>query len=292
MGKRITVILGDSANMLKEIEPNTIDAIVTDPPSGTNMMIPFMSVDSDRHIKFDNKNKTRYNFKTQYKVMTMLRTDFEDKMFPVFKECFRVIKPGGYGVVWAFNKSVHWTMDILEKSGFCIVDVIIRKLEKKRPKAPLYSDKYSTQLIQETEMWVVVRKCGEYDSATENFNNYGTGFMNVIENSENSLFGFEPCRISHLMYGFKQKGRRKVTTHPTEKTVGWMQHLVKLVCPENGVVLDPFMGSGTTGIACLLENRGFLGVEKEDLWFNSAKERLEEMGWVEQESEQTGSEKE
>lgn len=49
--------------------------------------------------------------------------------------------------------------------------------------------------------------------------------------------------------------------HPTVKPVDLMRYLVRLVTPDGGTVLDPFMGSGTTGIACVLEGRDFIGCE-------------------------------
>jgi site-specific DNA-methyltransferase (adenine-specific) len=49
--------------------------------------------------------------------------------------------------------------------------------------------------------------------------------------------------------------------HPTVKPVKLMQYLVKMITPPNGKVLDPFNGSGTTGIACTLENLEYTGIE-------------------------------
>jgi site-specific DNA-methyltransferase (adenine-specific) len=51
--------------------------------------------------------------------------------------------------------------------------------------------------------------------------------------------------------------------HPTVKPTELMRYLVKLVTPPNGIVLDPFMGSGSTGRACMLENFRFIGSERE-----------------------------
>ena len=54
-----------------------------------------------------------------------------------------------------------------------------------------------------------------------------------------------------------------------------MNHLVELHSYENDIILDPFMGSGTTGVACMNLNRKFIGIEKEEKYFNIAKERIE-----------------
>jgi len=63
-------------------------------------------------------------------------------------------------------------------------------------------------------------------------------------------------------------------THPTVKNVALMRWLIRLITPPGGLVLDPFMGSGTTGVACIAEQCRFFGVEKEQIHFETAKQRL------------------
>ncbi|MEN6291673.1 MAG: site-specific DNA-methyltransferase, partial [Methanobacterium sp.] len=62
--------------------------------------------------------------------------------------------------------------------------------------------------------------------------------------------------------------------HPTVKPTALMQYLCKLVTPSNGIVLDPFMGSGSTGKAALLENFKFIGIELEEKYFDIACSRI------------------
>lgn len=62
--------------------------------------------------------------------------------------------------------------------------------------------------------------------------------------------------------------------HPAEKPVKFIERFVRTSCPENGVILDPFMGSGSTGIACLNNKRNFIGIEKNKGYFNLASERI------------------
>lgn len=66
--------------------------------------------------------------------------------------------------------------------------------------------------------------------------------------------------------------------HPHEKPEGMLVDLVKFCCPEGGTVLDPFCGSGTTGVACLRTGRNFVGIEMSDGWAGFAKDRLEAAG--------------
>lgn len=92
---------------------------------------------------------------------------------------------------------------------------------------------------------------------------------------------------------FLQKGRRLINgkrdpnifkfnrtgnkNHPTEKPVDLMEYLIKKFTDEGDIVLDPFMGSGATGIACKNLNRKFIGIELDENYFNIAKKRIEEL---------------
>ena len=63
--------------------------------------------------------------------------------------------------------------------------------------------------------------------------------------------------------------------HPTVKPVDLMRWLVRLVCAPGGVVLDPFMGSGTTGVACRLEGFGFIGIDRDEDYVRIARGRID-----------------
>ena len=72
-----------------------------------------------------------------------------------------------------------------------------------------------------------------------------------------------------------QQGREHYTMqHPTQKPVRLLERLMALVTQENDSVLDPFMGSASTGVACINTDRKFIGMELADEYFNLAKQRL------------------
>jgi hypothetical protein len=62
--------------------------------------------------------------------------------------------------------------------------------------------------------------------------------------------------------------------HPTLKPLELMRWLVRLICPEGGLVLDPFMGSGTTGAAAAIEGRHFCGIELDESYLEIAAARI------------------
>jgi site-specific DNA-methyltransferase (adenine-specific) len=67
----------------------------------------------------------------------------------------------------------------------------------------------------------------------------------------------------------------KQNFHPTVKPTDLMRYLCRLVTPKNGIVLDPYMGSGSTGKAAILEGFSFIGMELDEEYFNIAKARIE-----------------
>jgi DNA modification methylase len=70
--------------------------------------------------------------------------------------------------------------------------------------------------------------------------------------------------------------------HPTCKPTKLMEYLIKMVTPKGGIVLDPFMGSGTTGIACRKLNYGFIGIELEPDYITIAKARIDSIKAVQE----------
>jgi len=75
------------------------------------------------------------------------------------------------------------------------------------------------------------------------------------------------------------KGIRKIIPsadqHPTPKPVELVKHFLQLHTQPGDVVLDPFMGGGTTGVACVELGRDFIGVELDEQWFEYARRRIE-----------------
>jgi DNA modification methylase len=63
--------------------------------------------------------------------------------------------------------------------------------------------------------------------------------------------------------------------HPTVKPVALMEYLIKMVTPTNGIVLDPFMGSGSTGVACVLNDFEFVGIDLDKDYCEIARARIE-----------------
>lgn len=109
-----------------------------------------------------------------------------------------------------------------------------------------------------------VRKKGITTESGKHTSNYGKFENSVVENNE-----YYPTSIIEI-----SNANRNAKEHPTEKPIELMEYLIKTYTNENETVLDNCMGSGTTGVACKLTNRNFIGIEKEPEYFNIAQKRI------------------
>lgn len=71
-------------------------------------------------------------------------------------------------------------------------------------------------------------------------------------------------------------GKEKIRFHPTQKPVKLLSKLLLSYSKVGDIILDPFLGSGTTAIACLKLNRKFIGIEKEPKYCEIARQRIEQ----------------
>lgn len=125
---------------------------------------------------------------------------------------------------------------------------------------------------------VFYNKLGTYNpQMRKGFNNYSS-----FENEDKSIgeiYGLKSkhrkCTdgsrypISVLEYNNVRKG-----SHPTQKPLELIKYLIKTYTNEGDIVIDTFMGSGTTGIACKELNRKFIGIELDEKYFNIAVKRI------------------
>lgn len=86
----------------------------------------------------------------------------------------------------------------------------------------------------------------------------------------------DPCRRNVYIGDTLRNGNSEKNGHPTQKPLHLMQHIVGSIVPPDGCCIDPFMGSGTTGVACVRTGRRFIGVEIEPRYFDIACRRIEE----------------
>ena len=110
----------------------------------------------------------------------------------------------------------------------------------------------------------------------------------LIWDKENGATDFADCemawtnlpkavrRLRYLWNGCMRKERHIERRHPTQKPVGVMEWCIRHLPDTAETILDPFMGSGTTGVACVKLGRKFTGIELEPKYFDIACKRIEE----------------
>lgn len=170
--------------------------------------------------------------------------------------CQKVLKKDG--TIW-ISGTQHVIFDIgfaLQQLGFKILNMIT--WEKPNP-APNLSCRYFTH---STELLIWASK-SEKSKHTFNYD---------LMREENggkqmkSVWTFTAPKNSEKTFG----------KHPTQKPVDLLNRIIKASTNEGDMVLDPFLGSGTTAVSCILNNRKYIGIEKEKEYFELAKKRIED----------------
>lgn len=145
--------------------------------------------------------------------------------------------------IFCSNKQISKIMGWFEDKGYSVTLLVWKKTNP----SPLCNLKH----ISDLEFIVYIRGKGAYWNSDENL---------------------------EIKYKLKQysiiNGKNKF--HPTEKPVNLLKELIRLHTKENDMILDCFMGSGSTGVACKELNRNFVGIELNKEYFEIAERRMEE----------------
>jgi DNA modification methylase len=283
----MNLILGDCLEKLKELPDNSVDSIVTDPPYGLSFM-----------------NK---------------KWDYDVPSVDIWKECLRVLKPGGHLLSFSGSRTYHRMAVRIEDAGFEIRDQIMWIYGSGFPKSHNVGNGIGTALKPAHEPIVLARKPLSEKTIAENVIKWGTGGLNIddsrieykddiphsikterdldnatgwadrlkrtedwVPNNEgrwpaNIMFDEEPNEQWGKYFYYpkaSKKDREDMNNHPTVKPTELMLYLIKLVTPKGGLCMDPYMGSGSTGKACVRGGYDFIGIEREEEYYNIAKARI------------------
>ncbi len=208
---RIRLWCADCLDILPEIEPGSVDAVVTDPPY--EITASGGGIGATRKYLNDTEGFTDCGF--DYGILSR----FPNWMcFGTLRQVPKLIEAAGVR---------RWMLITWNKPNPC----------------PLV--------------------CGNYLPDTEYI---------VHAWSRGGLHGDASDKRRYFLHplGDKQHGE-----HPNEKPLTLMEKLLRTATPRGGLCCDPFMGSGTTGVACVRLGRRFIGVEKERKYFDIACQRIE-----------------
>ena len=219
MRERIDLMMGDCLECMAEIEPGSVDLVLTDPPYG-------MAFQSNRRVVRD-------------KFAKIANDASLDWLDPFFAACDRAMRANT--AIYTFCSWHH-------------VDVFKQAFERKFT-------------LKNILVW--------------NKNNHGSGDLTgaYAPRHEFILFGHKGRSLLREkrvpdVFDFPKVSSAKLV-HPTEKNINMLEVFVRNSSDASGVVLDPFMGSGTTGVAAMNTGRRFIGIELSEGYFDIACKRIE-----------------
>jgi site-specific DNA-methyltransferase (adenine-specific) len=265
---------GDCLEVLASMRSDSVAAIVTDPPYGLSFM--------------------------------GRKWDYDVPSTEIWEQCLRVLKPGGHLLAFAGTRTQHRMCVNIEEAGFEIRDMIAWVYGSGFPKGksclkpalePITMARKHAKHVQplnidgcrvgdDTGRWPANLIHDGSDEVTQLFPEAGGGFgkrgasrqmegWGMGGNNETVGFG-DSGSAARFFYCPKanKKDREDGNTHPTVKPTDLMAYLCRLVTPPGGTVLDPFMGSGSTGKAAIREGFGFIGIERDADYYAICQSRI------------------
>jgi len=226
--------------------------------------------------------------------------EFYKWFFEISKKFYRVLKPGGWLFSFSYPRLYHRLASALEDVGFYIRDTFIWLYTQNQPKAFSLThfleekDEYLNELLKVYKVPkvkscfepIVVSQKPPEGTLLENFKKYKVGLFNTnvrqgVDKFPSNVItttSINPTIDNYFLIEKPTKQEKgKYNDHPSVKPVKLCKFLIELTTVKNAIVLDPFMGSGTTIIASILAERKYIGIEINQHYFNIAKKRIEEI---------------
>lgn len=237
MSEPWTMLHGEALAILRTLPSASVEAIITDPPysSGGFTRGDRVGKDTGQKYVFNDTKIQRPDFAGDNR---------DQRAFGYWcalwlAEALRVAKPGAPICVFTDWRQLPTTTDAIQAGGWVWRGIVVwDKTETARPSM----GRFSAQ--------------AEY----------------VVWGTAGASLDLE--EVGCLRGVFREPVPRDDKHHQTGKPTAVMQRVVR-ICPPGGVILDPFAGSGTTGVAALLEGRRFMGIEITEDYHRIARERLE-----------------
>lgn len=237
IGKNTLLSKGNCVDYLKFIKSLTVDLILTDPPYNLGNFM---------HNRNTNLVKMRENQFAYAGWDNLSQEDWEKEMEVFFSESSRVLKKSGALLLFMSLIKIETIIKLASKYKFYYKTTGIWHKTNPMPR------NMNIHFVNSTEAWVYLIK----GDTSGTFNNDGKMEHDFIETS--------------LTTG-KEK---KFGKHPTQKPTKIIAHFIKLLSNKDDVVLDPFMGSGTTGVCSRKLKRKFIGIELDKDYYELSKTRM------------------
>lgn len=248
-----TLYLGDSLKLLKDIPDSSIDMIFADPPyflsSGT------FTVHSGKRVSVK---------KGDWDLSNGVKKNFEFHLQWI-EECKRILKDNGTIWISGTYHSIYQCGFALQAKGFQILNDIAWY----KPNAsPNLSCRYFTA-SHETLIWAKKSKKGKhvFNYKEMKYGNFPKDMMKKPDKQMRSVWSISTPPTSEKIHG----------KHPTQKPLELLRRVILSSTNEGDLILDPFCGSSTTGIAAYLLKRKFIGIDMEKEYLDLSKRRIEDV---------------
>lgn len=231
---------GDCLKVMQLIPDNSVDCIITDPPYNLGQFMHKRNTNlvKMRENQFAYAGWDNYNYE-----------EWKESMKAFLKECKRILKKKGTLIVFMAIIKISDIIELAEEYGFYYKTTGIWHKKNPMPR------NMKIQFVNSTECWIYFIN----DGTSGTFNNNGRVKHDFLESAV--------CPISEKKHG----------KHPTQKPISIMKELIEAVTNLGDMVLDPFMGSGSTCVAAALTGRKYLGIELNKEYYKIAKLRIDDI---------------
>lgn len=247
---------GDSLNLLKELPENSVDMIFADPPY--HLSNGGFTVHAGKQVSVN---------KGEWDVSNGFKKDFEFHLNWI-KECKRVLRPSGTIWISGTYHSIYSCGFALKVSGYKILNDIAWY---KHSAPPNLSCRYFTA-SHETLIWAIKDKFAKHTFNYDKMRN-GNWSEDFLKNPGKQMRSVWSISAS-------QSWEKKFGKHPTQKPFNLLERIVLASTKEGDIVLDPFTGSSTTGLAAFTNKRKFIGIDTEKDYLELSKNRFKELNSI------------
>jgi site-specific DNA-methyltransferase (adenine-specific) len=251
--KDFVLYLGDSTNILSELPENSIDMIFADPPymlSNGGFTVHAGKMVSVNKGEWDKSN----GFDSDYA--------FHKKWL---EACHRVLKP--HGTIW-----ISGTYHSIYQCGYAVQSIgfhVLNDITWFKPNAsPNLSCRFFTA-SHETILWARKNKKAKHTFNYDLMKNgdWSEDFIKKPNGQMRSVWAVNPPKREEKKYG----------KHPTQKPLSLLERIILASTSKGDVVLDPFTGSSTTGLAAQKHGRKFIGIDTEKKYLDLSQKRFQDL---------------
>ncbi len=222
---------------MRQLEDKSVDLLLTDPPYNLGNFM---------RGRQTNLKKMRENFFGDAGWDDLEYSEWVNSMNIFFEEANRVLKDKGSMIMFMSLLRVETIVSIASNYNFYYKTTGVWHKTNPMPR------NMNLHFINSTEAWLYFINNGR----TGTFNNQGQALHDFIETS------------------VARSGEKKYGSHPTQKPESLFEHFVKVLTNQGDTILDPFMGSGTSGVVSKKLGRNFIGCEMNKGYFEGAEKRI------------------